>query len=156
MRVGQKSVLIPLQQAMLSEYFSSLDYSAQRRYLEKLRIDGETLPDPYAISEDLWTDDVSSWPNFEFGNLYTYLIDSTGQFTKEKLRAFKSLEAYNYFFNGYVQTVFYYQGESRKFAILTAKVNPSQKSAEQAHQAWVVLCRDDGSVKTAHCMCMAG
>ena len=30
-----------LQRAMSSEYFSSLDYSAQRRYLEKPKIDGE-------------------------------------------------------------------------------------------------------------------
>ena len=93
MHVGQKQ----LQLAMLPEYFSSLDYFAQRRYLEKLKIDRETLPDPYAIAEDLWTDNVSSWVNFEFGDLYTYLIDSTGQVTKEKLRAFKSLKACNYF-----------------------------------------------------------
>ena len=57
---------------MSSVCFSLLDYSAQRRYLEKLKIDGdrETLPDPHAIAEDLWTDNVSSWPNFEFGDLY--------------------------------------------------------------------------------------
>ena len=45
------------------------------------------------------------WPNLESGALYTYLTDSMGLFTKEKLRAYKSLEAYNYFYNGYVQTV---------------------------------------------------
>ena len=101
-------------------------------------------------------DDVSRWPNLEFGDLYTYLIDSIGQFIREKLKAFKSLEAYNYFFNGHVRTVLCYLGEFSKYIILTAKVNPSQKAAEQAHQAWVVLCRDNGSVKTAHCMCMAG
>ena len=91
LHVGQKSLLIPLQLEMSYEYFSSLDYPTQEKYLKKLRVDRETLPDPYAIAEDLWRDDVSSWPNFEFGS------DSTGQFTKEKLRAFKLLEAYIYF-----------------------------------------------------------
>lgn len=141
---------------MSSNYLSSLDYSTRTRYLEKLKINGETLPDPYSITEDQWLDDVSKWPTLEFGDLYTYLIDSVGNFTKDKLRAYKSLEAYNYFYNGYVRTVFYYRRESSKFAILSAKVNPSQKAADKAHQAWVVLSQDDGSVRSAHCMCMAG
>ena len=73
-RAGQKNFLIPLQLAMSYEYLSSLDYSAQKRYLEKLKIDKETLPDPYAIAENLWKDDVSFWPNFEFGGFFTLLL----------------------------------------------------------------------------------
>ena len=75
----------------------------------------------------------------------------TWNFIKEKLRAYKSLEAYKYFYN-----FFYYPRESSKFVILSAKVNPSQKAADKAHQAWVVLCQHDGSVKSAHYMCMTG
>ena len=54
-RVGQRSLpeTIAVVLALSSEYFSSFDLSAQRRYLEKLKIDGETLPDPYAIDENL-------------------------------------------------------------------------------------------------------
>ena len=32
---------------------------------------------------------MSSWPNFEFGDLYTYSYYSTRQFTKEKLRPYQ-------------------------------------------------------------------
>ena len=31
--------------------------------------------------------------------LYTYLIDTRGQYTIESLKAYKSLEAYNFFYN---------------------------------------------------------
>jgi len=37
----------------MSNYFNALDYVAQKRYLTKLKIDGCTLEDPYAIEESL-------------------------------------------------------------------------------------------------------
>ena len=39
---------------------------------------------------------MSRWPPIEFPHVYTYLIDTPGEFTREKLKAFKSLQAYNY------------------------------------------------------------
>ena len=72
-----------------------MDYEAQKRYTSKLTTDdGVCLPDPYSISDDLWQNDVKKWPNLEFGDLFMYLIESEGTFTKEKLKAYKSLEAY--------------------------------------------------------------
>ena len=53
--------------------------------------------DPYNLSVELWIDDVSRWPPIEFPHVYTYLIDTPGEFTREKLKAFKSLQAYNYY-----------------------------------------------------------
>ena len=89
-----------------------------------------------------------------FGDIYTYLINTEGCYTKEKLKAFRSLEAYNYFYNGYVRTVYFYL--SGRFGILKAKVNPSQKAAENYHEPWIIICMESGSVMTAHCTCMAG
>ena len=51
----------------------------------------------YDISVELWIDDVSRWPPIEFPHVYTYLIDTPGEFIREKLKAFKSLQAYNYY-----------------------------------------------------------
>ena len=60
--------------------------------MEKLKVDGETLPNPYGITEDLWLDDVTKWPSVEFGDLYTYPINTKGPFTKKKLKAFRSIQ----------------------------------------------------------------
>ena len=138
----------------MSSYFNLLDYIAQKCYLTKLNIDGCTLQDLYAIEESLWLQDMSKWPDLQFGDIYTSLVDTEGCYTKEKLKAFKSLEAYNYFYNGYVRTVYFYL--SGKFDIHKPKVNPSQKAAENYHEPWVIICMDNGSVMTAHCTCMAG
>ena len=53
--------------------------------------------DPFNIEEGQWIDDPSEWPPVEFGQIHTYLIESPGQFTKEKLRNYKSLLSYNYY-----------------------------------------------------------
>ena len=140
----------------MSDYVASLDYTAKKRYLEKLKIDGshESLKDPYLISESQWTEDMRKWPEIHYGDLYSYLINTKGIYTKENLKAFRSLEAYNYFFNGYVRKVlFCLCGD---FGVLKAKVNPSQRSAENCQEAWVAVFMNDSSIKTAHCTCMAG
>ncbi len=139
---------------MSSAYLTSLDYDseARKRYLEKLKTDG--LPDPYSIPGGSWSDDVTKWPSVDFGDVYAYLIETTGPFTKDKLKAYKSLEAYNFFCNSYVHTVYYY--ENGPVCILKAKVNPSQKSPDKPNESWVVVCKESGSIKTAHCTCMAG
>lgn len=52
--------------------------------------------DPYRIPAEEWINDVK-WLPLEFGHLYVYLIETPGEFTHEKLKAYKSLEAYNYY-----------------------------------------------------------
>ena len=140
---------------MSTTYFASLDFESRKRYQNKLRIDGETLSDPYSIPEDEWIDDVSQWPTLEFGDIYTYLIDTPGTFTKEALKAYKSLEAYNYYRSGYVRTVFYCKRVS-KLAVMKAKVNPSQKDPNKHQETWIIVCKKTGTIKAAHCTYMAG
>ena len=91
---------------------------------------------------------------YGYGNLYSYLIETKGPYTKEKLNAFKSLDAYNYFICGHVHTVYCYCVEN--YVILKALVNPSQKAADKPHSAWVALHKESAEVKTGHCTCMAG
>ena len=62
--------------------------------------------DPYQLCSEAWVDDPSLWPEVEFPHIYVYLIDTPGEFTREKLKAFKSLEAYNY----YIRYCFYDRG----------------------------------------------
>ena len=114
---------------MESDYQSSLDYEAKKRYKVKLVLESEELEDPYALSEEAWNDDITKWPNVEFGDIYNYLIDSKGRYTKESLKTHKSLEAYNYYTSGHVRTVYFFESsEQSMYAVLKAKVNPSQKN----------------------------
>ena len=88
----------------MSDYVRQLDYEARKRYCSKLEIDGGKFPDPYSIQEDQWIDDAEKWPDLEYGDIYNYLIDMPGPYTKENLKAYKSLEAYNFFYSGHIRT----------------------------------------------------
>ena len=126
-----------------SEYFMSLSYEAKKRYTIKLTVDGEVVPDPYAIPHNLWLDDM-----------FVHLINTKGLYTKDKLKAYKSFEAHNYYYNGFVQTVYYY--DTNNLCVHKAKVNQSQKLADNAHEAWVILSNLHSVIQTTHCKCMAG
>ena len=124
-----------------------------RRKLEVLRI-----PDPYAIPQEKWKDDVAS---SGFGQIYTYLIDTPGQFTKEKLKAYKSLDAFNYYkylhdliISGWVQAVHIY--EHGLICLMKSKVKASQQLNDKPHEAWIAVERASGTVLSGHCTCMAG
>ena len=143
----------------VANYLESLDSTAYQRYLEKL---GSIRLDkcPYDILETEWVDDVTCWPPVTYPDVYTYLIDTPGQFTRESLKAYKSLEAYNYALNGWVQALLVLRKGSSTtrdsdIIMLRGKVSRSQRLNEQPHCIWMAV-KKDGSVVTAHCTCMAG
>ena len=47
---------------------TSLEFMARKRYLEKLKINGCELQDPFGIDEDQWFEDLTQWPKLEFGD----------------------------------------------------------------------------------------
>uniref|UniRef100_A0A1X7VXI9 YqaJ viral recombinase domain-containing protein n=1 Tax=Amphimedon queenslandica TaxID=400682 RepID=A0A1X7VXI9_AMPQE len=69
-------------------------------------------------------------------------------YTREKLRAYKSLEEYNYYINGYIQTVLYFCYESNPtVCVLKAKVRASQR-ATVLHLTWVAVNKRYGRIIT--------
>eukprot|EP00731_Ephydatia_muelleri_P024890 Em0016g1161a len=58
-----------------------------------------TYCDPFGIPDQHWVDDVSKWPPVDYPSIYnyTYFIETPGGYTRERLKAFKNLEAYNYY-----------------------------------------------------------
>ena len=154
---------VPIANRQMSKYFHQLeDSEAKERYLKKLTIrDGEIpLPDPY-LCEGNWVDDVSQsqcqWPGTEYGDIYQYLVETPGPYTRDNMKAYKSLEAYNYFQSGHVQTVYYWAvAPDIPVCFLRAKVTPSQRAGTDAHEAWVCVDKGRGYVVSAHCKCLAG
>ena len=64
-----------------------------------------------------------------------YLIGTPGEYTREKLKAYESLDDYNYFTSGWVGTCFIHE-VSREFIVLKAAVKSSQ-SISQYRISWL-------------------
>jgi len=140
----------------MSEYYKQLSKEAKRRYDDKLlQLGVENLDkfDPFIDSDD-WIDDITQWPDLQFGQIYAYLIDTPGPYTRENLKCYKSLEAYNQYYSGWVQTCYF--TKINDCCIIKGRVMRSQATTETPHGAWVELDDKDATILCAHCTCMAG
>ena len=70
---------------MERDYQATLDLEAKKQYQEKLKLESEELADPYALSENEWCDDITKWPSVEHGDIYNYLMESKGRYTRQSL-----------------------------------------------------------------------
>ncbi|KAK5648187.1 hypothetical protein RI129_003079 [Pyrocoelia pectoralis] len=69
------------------------------------------------------------------------------------MKAYKSLQAYKYFEAGFVQKV--RCKRINDMVVIVGKVKHSQRMSEKSLDTWVIV-NEDGSIRTAHCTCMAG
>lgn len=142
-----------------SMYYESLEAKAKQRYREKLSCVGLSIQDdPYLpINNGRFVNDMATWPRIEFGHIFGYFITRPGVYTQQQLLSWKQLDAFNYFQAGYVRTVysFSFGHTGKRLVMLKAKVNPSQRSPDEAHEPWIIA-KFEGDVVCAHCTCMAG
>ena len=107
-----------------SEYSATLSKEDFVRYQEMLMLtSGEQLTDPYLL-KDKWTDDIASLPEITWPDVSEYLIDTPSTYTKESIKAYKSLEAYDYFVCGHVQNCYYHEISSEsKFCFIKSQIH---------------------------------
>ena len=140
-----------------STYYLQLADTARERYREKLQKLGG-LADPYLEkSRDGHSSvDWQLWPEVEYPDIYNFLIATPSLYTGDSLKAYKSLDAYNYYTSGWVDNVMVFTIHCRPGTFLvTARVKHSQKLSAPPVKPWVAV-EQQGMVVCAHCTCMAG
>jgi hypothetical protein len=87
-----------------AKYLDSLTSENKERYKEKLKMIANI--DPYTVTSIFYSDSMEKWPEIEFPDIVNYLLFTTSRFTKDQLKSYKSLDAYQYFVAGWVRSVF--------------------------------------------------
>ena len=146
------------QRSSFREYFIALFQQDKKRYIDKLTVEDQRIPDPYTLPGECWENDCSKWPNIEYGDVWNYLVHTPGLYTQEAMKAYKSIDGYNFLVSGHVQPVLYHDVLDSSVCVLTAKVIPSQKVSDkkQWHHPWLLVNKKGGYIVAAHCSCKSG
>jgi len=103
------------------KYIDSLDTITKARYNEKVKLIGGI--DPYQVEAKSWTDNVKLFPDISYPDIVNYLVNTKSAYTLDDLKAYKSLESYNYFVSGWVKDVSVI--EHNNLRLMTARVSNS-------------------------------
>lgn len=134
-----------------SAYCHDLNETSKARYLEKISVLGF---DPYLRDADGTSLPNHEWPAVEYPDIFNYLVTTPSKYTKEDLKAYKSLEGYKLFMDGWITKMNAVRATSKVF-IVTGLVKHSQSMSAQALKPWFAA-EEGGMVICAHCTCMAG
>ena len=80
------------------------------------------MPDLHGIVENSKSD-IKLMSDVSWGDMYYYLVNSPSEYTQDNLKAYKSLEAFNFFVYNYVQDIYYNEiAKKSKFCSIKTKV----------------------------------
>ena len=87
-----------------SSYYYGLEESAKSRYREKLALLGG-IRDPYLAIDLERGERRQNWPAVEYPDIFNYLITTPSPYTMQELKAYKRVEEYRQFIDGWVCNV---------------------------------------------------
>ncbi|XP_027140221.1 uncharacterized protein LOC113746909 isoform X1 [Larimichthys crocea] len=136
----------------MSDYCKRLDPACRERYLA---IVGKYVgKDLYLMKMSEFSQDRQHLPKIEAVDITSYLVLQTSYYTREQMKAHKSLDSYNFYHNGWISKMGVKRLNNNN-VLLFARVNHSQRSHETPLKTWVIASKD-GDVQAGHCDCMAG
>ena len=120
----------------LSEHCAGLTGSAKTRYHEKVFTCGF---DPYMLKKSECSEDLADYPSFEYPDIVSYLVLQTSWITGQLVKAYKSMDAYNFFVSGWVDTIFTKPVPGTDKGVVAARVNHFQRAKDTPLMTWL-LC----------------
>lgn len=113
---------------------------------------GENRLYPHPSCITTWEDNLKKWPEIRSPQIVYYLL-KTKACDLEEVKAYKSLDSYNYVRSGWVGALLVH--EIDPCTLLLKGTVQSSQSVNRPNDAWI-CAKKDGEVITGGCTCMAG
>lgn len=102
----------------MPSYFDELIGAARARYEVKVKMCDDVDPYRLSIGSDA-TADADLLPSTTYADIFNYLVLTTNFVTHEQMKAYKSLEAHNFFTSGWVKGIAVKQLPSKRVIVLS-------------------------------------
>jgi len=121
-----------------------------KNLVKKLQIE-----DPRQLEEDVWLNDLTTWPSIDLGHIFHYVL-STKAFDTNYIGQYKARKAYSYFKSSHVHEILTYMPPgSDDLVIVKSSVTPSMKVYDKPWDLWILISKSSGVI-SAYCLCTAG
>ena len=133
------------------------EISKKQDYMTLFRI-GCPAPDPNKLKSWLGEDDaMTKWPPISYFEIHKFITKLGHSLSDNALTSYKTGKAYSYFFNDWLQEVFYHAiNKDHRACFLKAKCTPSNRLNDEPHSVWIKTDKKTGEVLSAYCSCVAG
>jgi hypothetical protein len=129
---------------------------------EKFYIDDMEIKNPFTSQHKL-VNNFSDSPPFGLYDIFNYLIHHSTEYDKQGLAAYKSLDEYRLFQDGYVESLLTETLSNERLYLYMGKVKPAMKDktdeGKSYYDCWFILegkGANRGSVVKARCRCKGG
>lgn len=113
------------------------------------------INDPH-LEQSIREEDWNNWPSVKYPDIYNYLIQTPSLYTGESLKAYKSLEVYNYYSNVWIDKVKVMKlTKLLSLITLLQQLSDICKNSIPSVKPWVTV-KKNGTVVCAHWSFMAG
>ena len=139
------------------ENVAAVEASKKRNYAD-LHNFGSTATDPFKLKA--WGNEqegMSKRPPISIVDIVIFVEKFGHSLSSEALTSYKTGKAYAYFFNDWIQEVFYHPiNKTQHSCFLKANCTPSNRLGNEPHKLWVNVVKKTGEIQSAYCSCVAG
>lgn len=130
----------------------------KNQYMDKLKIDGRQLPDPFKVPHGWMNEDegMAFWPTLLYPDIFNYLMFYPTELGSKDLSDYKNSKAYSYYKSGWLQPLNYHNLSGSNFCMMKGDCRKSQSIHDPHHTFWIILEKKSAKIRACHCTCMAG